>query len=101
MRIIPFLLLLTWAFNAEVSGQTTKSLFETLIALDQVKITLTYPFDSLYRTNREEIDAIITIESKDGPLIHNEKMSINLRGKFRRMKCTMPLRWRGCRGTAR
>jgi hypothetical protein len=90
MRIIPVLLLLTWAFIAEVSGQATKSLFDTLFALEQVKITLIYPFDSLYRTNREEIDAIITIESKDGPLIHNEKMSINLRGKFRRMKCTMP-----------
>ena len=90
MRLLSLCLMLTWAFNAEVSGQATKSLFETLYALNQVKITLTYPFDSLYRANREEIDAIITVESKDGLLVQNEPMSINLRGKFRRMKCTMP-----------
>lgn len=86
--ILSFYLLLS--LNPEGKGQSTPSLFETLYGLDEVSITLTYPFDSLYRTNREEIDAIITIESKDSILLKNEKITLNLRGKFRRMKCTMP-----------
>jgi hypothetical protein len=81
-------LFLCW--NPEGKGQSSPSLFETLYGLDEVSITLTYPFDSLYRSNREEIDAQITIQSKEGVLIKNEKITINLRGKFRRMKCSMP-----------
>lgn len=66
------------------------SMFDLLYANKNISITLTYPFDSLYRTQREEIDAFITIHSDTGLIISNEPMSINLRGKFRRMKCTMP-----------
>jgi hypothetical protein len=71
-------------------AQTGRSLFDTLYAQEDLKISLTYPFDSLYRTNQEEIDAILTIESKTGVLLKNEEMTLNLRGKFRRMKCDMP-----------
>lgn len=90
MRLFKLFVFLFLCWNPEGRGQSSPSLFETLYGLDEVSITLTYPFDSLYRTNREEIEAIISIESKDGILIENEKITLNLRGKFRRMKCTMP-----------
>ncbi len=90
MRLILLSLYVFLSLNPEGKGQSMPSLFEMLYGLDEVSITLTYPFDSIYRTNREEIEAIITIESKDGILIGNEKITLNLRGKFRRMKCTMP-----------
>jgi len=90
MRLIILSLYLFLSWNPEGKGQSSPSLFETLYGLEEVSITLTYPFDSLYRTNREEIDAIISIESKEGILMKNEKITLNLRGKFRRMKCTMP-----------
>jgi hypothetical protein len=79
-----------WSFNISGLAQTNRSLFEALYGMEEVKITLTYPFDSLYRTNQEEIDATISIESKAGSLMKDEPITINLRGKFRRMKCSMP-----------
>lgn len=66
----------------------TPSLFDTLHNLGDVRLRLTYPFDSLYRTNREEVDAVISIGSGDDWLLENKEMTLNLRGKFRRMKCT-------------
>lgn len=71
-------------------SQSGKSIFDTLYVLEDVRITLTYPFDSLYKTNQDEIEATITIESKSGILFENEELKLNLRGKFRRMKCEMP-----------
>lgn len=90
MRFIILSFYLFLSLHPDGKAQSTPSLFETLYGLDEVSITLTYPFDSLYRTNREEIEAIISIEAKDGVLMENEKITLNLRGKFRRMKCTMP-----------
>lgn len=90
MRFIILSFYLFLSLNPEGKGQVSPSLFESLYSLDEVSITLTYPFDSLYRTNREEIEAVISIESKDGILMKNEKITLNLRGKFRRMKCSMP-----------
>lgn len=90
MRFLILSIFLFLSLNPDGKGQSSLSLFETLFSLEEVSITLTYPFDSLYRSNREEIDALITIESKDGILVENEKITMNLRGKFRRMKCTMP-----------
>src|SRR5688572_14821109 len=90
MRLFKLMVCLFLCWNPEGKGQSSPSLFETLYGLDEVSITLTYPFDSLYRSNREEIDAQITIQSKEGVLIKNEKITMNLRGKFRRMKCSMP-----------
>lgn len=78
------------AFGTKGFGQSTMSLFDKLHGAEDVRITLTYPFDSLYKSNQEEISASISISSKDGVLMKNESMSLNLRGKFRRMKCTMP-----------
>ena len=66
------------------------SLFDSLYHLQDVHLILTYPFDSLVKTNNEEIPATITIEHAGGKLLRNASMSINLRGKFRRMKCGMP-----------
>jgi hypothetical protein len=66
------------------------SLFDTLFHQQDIKIRLTYAFDSLVKTNNEEIPARITIESANGQLMRNVAMSLNLRGKFRRMKCDMP-----------
>jgi len=69
---------------------TRLSLFDTLYLQDDIKIRLTYTFDSLVKTNNEEIPARITIESTSGKMMRNMAMSLNLRGKFRRMKCEMP-----------
>jgi hypothetical protein len=90
MRLFQVLLYSFLAYSIELTGQSPPSLFETLYGLEEVKIVLSYPFDSLYRTNQEEISAVITIESKSGPVMKDESMTLNLRGKFRRMKCSMP-----------
>lgn len=67
-----------------------KSLFDSLYQHDIIRFRITYPFDSLYKFNNEEISARITIETEKGTLMNEAPLSINLRGKFRRMKCTMP-----------
>jgi len=90
MRLFQLLPSIFFAFCTGLTGQSTLSLFETLYGLEGVRLTLTYPFDSLYRTNQEEIEAIIRIESQAGILMKDERMTLNLRGKFRRMKCNMP-----------
>ena len=88
MRIfIPFLLVLS-SITVTAVSQESISLFDSLYAQKNIKITLTYPFDSLYNANQEEIDALISIESEQGFMMKNEKMTINLRGKSRRMKCS-------------
>ena len=71
-------------------AQVSRSLFDLLDSLGGVKITLTYPFDSLYATNQDEIEAAISIETSSGVLMDNQEITLNLRGKFRRMKCEMP-----------
>ena len=78
------------SFSKVISGQTGISIFDTLYAMEDVRMTLTYPFDSMYRTNQDEIEASLTIENKNGILLKNEKITLMLRGKFRRMKCAMP-----------
>lgn len=66
------------------------SLFDKLYNAQNIEFTLTYPFDSLYRTNSDEIEARISIRTDSSFLMKDAPLSINLRGKFRRMKCTMP-----------
>jgi hypothetical protein len=88
-KFIPFLLLLS-CITATALSQDDISLFDSLYYQKNTKITLTYPFDSLYNANQEEIDALISIETDQGFLMKEERMTINLRGKFRRMKCSMP-----------
>ncbi len=74
---------------ASTTAQERKaSLFDALYEREDVRIRLTYPFDSLYRTNREEIGAVISIGHGDTWLLDTKEMTLNLRGKFRRMKCT-------------
>ncbi len=90
MRLIRITILLICSITIEGIGQISGSLFEALYGLEEVKITLTYPFDSMYRTNQEEIEARISIVSKNGVLLDDEEIKLNLRGKFRRMKCSMP-----------
>lgn len=90
MRLFQLLLFFLLSFCSGLRGQSMPSLFETLYGMEGVRLTLTYPFDSLYRTNQEEIDALISIESQGKALMKDERMTLNLRGKFRRMKCSMP-----------
>lgn len=72
-------------------GQQSISLFDSLYSVaGDIRITLTYPFDSLYRNQQHDIEATISIESGGRPFLKHTEMAINLRGKFRRMKCTMP-----------
>lgn len=66
------------------------SLFDTLYQLKDIHIRLNYTFDSLVKSNNEEIPARISIESASGKFMVNVPMALNLRGKFRRMKCEMP-----------
>lgn len=90
MRI---LILAVFSFSVSfLPGQDTglPSLFDTLYHQEDIKIRLTYAFDSLVKTNNEEIPSRITIESANGKFMRNVSMSLNLRGKFRRMKCDMP-----------
>jgi hypothetical protein len=78
------------SFCKVIFGQSGTSIFDSLYALEDLRLTLTYPFDSMYKANQEEIDALLTIESKSGILLRNEEITLMLRGKFRRMKCEMP-----------
>ena len=66
------------------------SLFDSLYKENNIKVTLTYPFDSIYSSNQSEIESLISIETNNGYLMKNETITLNLRGKFRRMKCSMP-----------
>jgi hypothetical protein len=85
------LLLSLWAHVMLFAQETSRiTLFEKLYHLDSLNITLTYPFDSLSKTNNNEIDALISIESKSGSLVTNQPLTLNLRGKYRRMKCNFP-----------
>ncbi len=66
------------------------SLFDKLYSQDSIRLTLTYPFDSLNKSNNDQIDALISIETDSGVLMTNEPLTLTIRGKFRRMKCTFP-----------
>ncbi len=66
------------------------SLFDKLYTSNNIELTLTYPFDSLNKTKSEEIEARISIRTDSGFLLTDAPLTINIRGKFRRMKCTMP-----------
>ena len=90
MREILLSFLITTFCLMSGKGQSGISLFDSLYHLEDINITLRYPFDSLYRTNQEEIKATLTLESKNGLLLKDEPVTLNLRGKFRRMKCDMP-----------
>ncbi|HUR31024.1 MAG TPA: hypothetical protein VMZ69_06300 [Saprospiraceae bacterium] len=90
MRILlPFVLLFLYSI---LQAQDTDriSLFDTLYTGKNITINLTYPFDSLHKTNNDEIIASISILMDGHYIMKDEPMSINLRGKFRRMKCAMP-----------
>jgi hypothetical protein len=83
-------ILILFASCLHARGDNLPSLFDTLYQQHDIKIRLTYAFDSLVKTNNEEIPARISIESGAGKFMRNVELSINLRGKFRRMKCNMP-----------
>ena len=82
---------LLFLYTSSFSQDSTRlSLFEKLYADENVQITLTYHFDSLYKSNNNEIEASIDVVTGSGILMDNVPMTLNLRGKFRRMKCIMP-----------
>ena len=90
MRVVLLFVLLSVSSFLLSQDTTNLSLFDKLYTSQSLQITLTYPFDSLYKSNAEEIEARITIRSDSGMLMEDAPLSVNLRGKFRRMKCTMP-----------
>ncbi len=90
MRIYGLLLLFHITFSVNGNGQESMSIFEQLSTHTSIFITLSYPFDSLYKTQSEEIDAIISIRTENGMFLTDEAIKVNLRGKFRRMTCSMP-----------
>jgi hypothetical protein len=75
---------------ADGQGQKPVSLFDTLYSFDTIKLTLTYPFDSLYKGKHDEIPSSINIETEKGFLLKDIPITMLIRGKFRRMKCAMP-----------
>lgn len=70
-----------------IGQQRIPSLFDTLSSTANVRLRLTYAFDSLYRTNREEISAVVSIGSEENWLLLHKDIKLTLRGKFRRIKC--------------
>ncbi|MEO5905474.1 MAG: hypothetical protein ABIQ11_02020, partial [Saprospiraceae bacterium] len=90
MRVSLLFVLLFPSFLIFAQKSNSSSIFDTLYRQDELHITLTYPFDSLYKTQNEEIDALIKIETASGFIMNESAITLNLRGKFRRMKCNMP-----------
>lgn len=88
MRLV-LLIFLVFIFHPAYS-QEPVSLFDKLAGHQNVSITLTYTFDSLYKTNREELDALVDIWTDSVCFATKIPLSLSLRGKFRRMKCSMP-----------
>ena len=90
-QIMRFLLLaLLFLVFHPIYPQEPVSLFEKLSGHKSISINLTYTFDSLYKTNRDEIEATIDIWTDSVCFASKIPLSLSLRGKFRRMKCTMP-----------
>jgi len=87
-----FLLTFVLGLHLTVSSQESHkiSLFDQLSGYKSIELTLIYPFDSLFKSNNEDINARIKIRTDQGPWIEDEPMSITIRGKFRRMKCDFP-----------
>lgn len=90
MRIVVLFTILFISTHILSQDTSKYSLFDKLYTAGNIVLTLTYPFDSLQKTNNEDIDAKASIMSKEGLMVENAPMSINIRGKFRRMKCSMP-----------
>lgn len=86
--VLAVLLLVSVRLHSQESG--LPSLFDSLYSLQDIQITLTYPFDSVYRQQQRDIEGTITIQSARGVLMKEDKLTINIRGKFRRMNCDMP-----------
>src|SRR5690606_11447969 len=85
----PFLLCLFWILSLCVLyGQGKASLFDTLYSADPISIRLTYEFDSISRIQENAIQGTITLKRNHYTLLQDEPVSIEVRGKFRRMKCT-------------
>src|SRR5689334_15722028 len=90
MRILILAACCLFVTHLPAQDAVSPSLFDTLFQLQDIKIRLTYAFDSLVKTNNEEIPARISIEFSTGKFITHLPITLNLRGKFRRMKCEMP-----------
>src|SRR4030095_2767907 len=90
MRFTLLLLMILYCGSSNAQKQSQISLFDKLYSLDSLKVTLTFPFDSLTKTNTDAIDAIISIESESGFFLKDEPVGITLRGKYRRLKCSFP-----------
>jgi hypothetical protein len=81
-------LLIYLSVSSQEPGKS--SFFDKLYQQDSIDLTLTYPFDSLYKNNNGEIEAFITIRTGHQTWIDDEPLTLSLRGKFRRMKCSFP-----------
>src|SRR5687767_186066 len=90
MRLFLFIFsIIPLAFLSSQETETS-NLFDTLYSQKNLSFTLTYPFDSLYKSNNNEIDATVSVHTANGYLIKEAPITLTLRGKFRRMKCVMP-----------
>lgn len=83
-------LLLLFIASGKTEGQAAHALFDSLYHTTGLHLTLTYPYDSLTKTRRDELEARLTITSDRGVILQDEPLTIQIRGKFRRMVCTMP-----------
>lgn len=85
------LLLAFWAYTTLTAQEKSRiSLFEKLSQEDSITLTLSYPFDSLIKSNNRDIEALISISTKNGMLLDEQPLSLTIRGKYRRMKCSFP-----------
>lgn len=75
------------ALTLSGQAQNRKSFFDTLSTANKVHLKLTLPLDSLHKAQRETVSGRITVTLDDKILFFDEPLGLELRGKFRRMKC--------------
>ena len=90
MRLTLLLILLQGSILLSAQTSDQPSLFDSLYSQKGIRLILSYPFDSLYRQQNDKIAAKATLITDEGAMMSSEEIAIHLRGKFRRMKCTMP-----------
>lgn len=90
MRLTLLFSLLFYFLSASSQDSIPLTLFDKLHGEEKIVLRISYPFDSLYKTNNGEIDATISILFDNTVYLQDAPLTLNIRGKFRRMKCSMP-----------
>jgi hypothetical protein len=89
IRIV-LVVLLCYVTELYSQENSLPSLFDSLYQVRDVRIKLTYPFDSVYKQQQHDIESTITLTTSEGVMMNEDKISLNIRGKFRRITCHMP-----------